>query len=214
MMKVARARPGELGLTRGELAVLGRLRDPAAIQDFVTRLPINHEPEGDTCFTVRAVLRERRAHCIEAALLAACALWLNGEPPLLIDFQAEGDWDHVAALFRRGGCWGSISKSNHVALRHRDPVYRTLRELAISYLHEYHNARGEKSLRTYSRPFDLRRVDPAMWVTGEAGAWEVEARLDATRHYPLLRPGQKRWLRRIDAMEWRSKRIVEYPEHG
>ncbi len=203
------ARAAKLGLTRSETAELRRLRDPAAIQDYIAALPVNHEPDGDTCYTVRQVLRHRRAHCIEAALVAACALYVHGEPPLLIDFQAHDDYDHVAALFRRGGRWGTISKSNHVALRHRDPVYRTLRELAMSYFHEYHNRQGKKTLRNYSRAFDLRRLDPSLWVTGEDHAWEVEARLDGTRHYPLIGAAQVRWLRPIDAMEWRAKHIVE-----
>jgi len=204
-------RAAKLGLTRDEAATLCRLSTPAALQDFITALPINHEPDGDTLYTVRQVLRHRRAHCIEAALVAACALWIHGEAPLLIDFQAHDDYDHVAALFRRGGRWGTISKSNHVALRHRDPVYRTLRELAMSYFHEYHDVRGRKSLRTYSRAFDLRRLDPASWVTGEADAWALEAKLDATRHYALIDARHERFVRGIDAMEWRAKRIIEYP---
>jgi len=203
--------PGELGLTAREHSVLARHGDPHALQMFINAIPTNHEPEGDTCYTVRQVLRHRRAHCIEAALVAACALWIAGEPPLLLDLRAERDWDHVVALFRRRGLWGAISKSNHVALRGRDPVYRSLRELALSYFHEYHNKRGEKSLREYSRAFDLRTIDAVHWVTGEEGAWEVERRIDIARHYPLIPSAQRRYLTRIDAMEWRAKRLIEYP---
>jgi hypothetical protein len=125
--------------------------------------------------------------------------------------RAEGDWDHVVALFRRGGLWGAIAKSNHVALRGRDPVYRTLRELALSYFHEYHNERGDKTLREYSSAFDLRTLDPRAWASGEEGAWEAERRLDLTRHYRLIPASQRRYLTPIDAMEWRAKRLVEYP---
>jgi len=201
----------DVGLTARGRALLIRHADPRALQAFINAIPINHELKGDTCYTVRDVLRYRRAHCIEAALVAACALWLNGEPPLIFDMRAEGDYDHVVALFRRGGFWGAIAKSNHVALRGRDPVYRSLRELALSYFHEYHNERGQKSLREYSRAFDLRLMDPSSWVTGDSGAWEVERRLDLSRHYRLFPAAQSRYLSPIDAMEWKAKRLVEYP---
>ena len=116
--------------------MLARLRTPIQIQDFVSALPVNFEPDGDTCLSVAGALRGRRAHCIEGAFIAACALWMNGEQPLLMDFQARGDDDHVIALFRQNGLWGAISKSNHIWLRWRDPVYRSPRELAMSYFHE------------------------------------------------------------------------------
>ena len=121
-------------------------------------------------------------------MLAACALWIHGEPPLLLDFQAVHDFDHVVAVFRRNGRWGAISKTNGIGLRWRDPVYRNLRELAMSYLHEYYNKRDHKTLRTYSRPYDLRRMTPADWVTAEDGAWDLVDNLEATRHYKLMTP--------------------------
>ncbi len=204
------ARVRDLALTERERALLLRHSDPRSLQAFITAIPINHELDGDTCHTVREVLRHRRAHCIEAALVAACALWLHGEPPLVLDLRARDDWDHVVALFRRGGCWGAIAKSNHVALRGRDPVYRTLRELALSYFHEYHNDRGERTLREYSRAFDLRTLDPRAWVSGEDGAWEAERRIDLSRHYPLIAPSQARYLSRIDALERKAKELVQF----
>jgi hypothetical protein len=199
-----------LGLTAAEHALLRRQSNPQKLQAFVNAIPINFEPDGDTCYTVRQVLRHRRAHCIEAALVAACALWLNGEPPLVFDLRAEGDWDHVVALFRRGGFWGAIAKSNHLALRGRDPVYRSVRELALSYFHEYHNDQGEKTLREYSRPFDLRTLDSSDWVSGEQGAWEAERRIDLSPHYRLFPRSQRRYLTPIDAMQWRARELVEY----
>src|SRR2546421_7423674 len=127
------ARREDLGLTPAEFAVLRRLDTPQKIQRFLHGLGQNFELDGDSCQPVGEVLRTRRAHCIEGAMLAACALWVHGEPPLLLDMRAERDYDHVVALFRRHGRWGAISKTNGVGLRWRDPVYRTLRELAISY---------------------------------------------------------------------------------
>ena len=163
----------DLGLTSAEFGVLRRLDSPRRIQDFVYGLKQNFELGGETCLPVREVLRTRRAHCIEGAMLAACALWVNGEPPLLLDMRAVHDFDHVVALYRRHGRWGAISKTNGIGLRSRDPVYRNLRELAMSYFHEYTNRRNHKTLREYSVPYDLRRMDPHVWVSGEKapGRW-------------------------------------------
>jgi len=198
-----------LGLTRAQTDLLLRLRTPERMQDFVTSLTINHELNGDSCLSVVGVLKHRHAHCIEGAFVAACALWLQGEPPLLMDFHADGDDDHVITLFKRGNCWGAISKSNHVWLRWRDPVYRSLRELAISYFHEYTN-KSAKTLRTYSVPVDLRRFATEMWVTNAEDCWEVGAALCDVRHYPLITPAQARRLMPRDATELRADDLVQY----
>src|SRR5207247_1295873 len=148
--------------------------------------------------SVREVLRRRRAHCIEGAMLAACALWVHGEPPLLMDLRAERDYDHVVVLFRLKGHWVAISKTNPPVLRWRDPVYRSLRELAMSYLHEYANDRAQKTLRSYSRPFDLRGLDPEIWVTSSKNCWDVGEAVDEIRHYPLVTKRQARGFRLRD----------------
>jgi len=199
-----------LGLSRREYATLRRLRSPEKIQQFLYRLKQNFEPDGDSCNSVRVVLRKRRAHCIEGAMLAACALWIHGEPPLLLDFQAVHDFDHVVAVFRRNGRWGAISKTNGIGLRWRDPVYRSLRELAMSYLHEYYNKRDRKTLRTYSRPYDLRRMKPGDWVTAEDGAWSLVDNLEATRHYKLMTRAQTRSLVRRDPFERDVGNLLQY----
>jgi hypothetical protein len=190
--------------------VLQRLRTPEKAQEFVYELKQNFEPNGDTCNSIRVVLRTRRAHCIEGAMVAACALWLNGEPPLLLDMQAVHDFDHVIALFRRRGRWGAISKTNGIGLRWRDPIYANLRELSMSYFHEYYNDRDRKSLRTYSRPFDLRRLDPKIWATAEDGAWDLIDALEATQHYDLLSGAQARALTRRDPFERRVGALLQY----
>ena len=173
-------------------------------------MPANFEIGGQTCLSVREVLRRRRAHCIEGAMLGACALWVHGEPPLLMDLRAERDYDHVVVLFRRNGHWGAISKTNPPVLRWRDPVYRTLRELAMSYLHEYANDRAQKTLRSYSRPFDLRGFDPKLWVTGKKNCWEVGEAVDEIRHYRLINKRQARALRLRDAMERRADSLLQH----
>ncbi len=208
----AHARIGDLGLTRSEYATLKRLNTPDKIQRFVYELKQNFEPDGDSCRTVRTVLREGSAHCIEGAMLAACAFWVNGVPPLLFDLRAVRDYDHVVALYRRGGCWGVISKTNGSVLRSRDPVYRSLRELAMSYFHEYANKHGERTLREYSVPYDLRRLSPAIWVTGDEDCWEVGNALDAARHYRLMTPAQLRRLTARDAFEQRAGDLLQYPK--
>lgn len=205
-------RRAELGLTAREFSVLERLATPPEIQAFLNAIPINHELTGETVHSVRGVLRHRKAHCIEGALLAACALWIHGDPPLLMHLDCDpSDYPHVVALFRRGRAWGAISKSNGAYLRYRDPVYRTLRELAMSYVHEYFDKRGRKTLRSYSGAFDLRRIDPSLWVSNEDACWVAHDRLVALRHYPLVSARQARGLTPRDAFERRSAKLVEYP---
>lgn len=201
-----------VGLTERELSILRPLDTPAKIQAFLNRIRINHEHDGETVLSVREVLRQRRAHCIEGAFVAACALWLHREPPLVMHMDCDlSDYPHVIALYRRGGHWGAISKTNGSRLRFRDPIYRTLRELALSYFHEYANRRGEKTLRSYTRAFDMRRIDPAQWITNPESCWEAHDRLEALHHYPLLTQAQTRQLARCDPFERRVGRLEQYP---
>lgn len=199
------------GLSRGEIAALKRLTTPAKIQDFLDRIPFNYEKGGETHRSVRRVLRDTKAHCIEGALVAAAALILAGEPPLLMDLGARApDDDHVIALYRVHGYWGAISKTNHATIRFRDPVYRTLRELALSYFHEWFmNTNGEKTLERYSEPLDLSRLDPS-WLTAEEDLWWLDAKLDARPHHALVPNGNRRYVRRADAMELAAGRLLEW----
>jgi len=206
-------RPSDLGLAPGEFAVLRRLDTPQKIQAYLLALKQNFEHDGESCRPVREVIRTGRAHCIEGAMLAAAALWAHGEPPLLLDMRAEHDFDHVVAIFKRHGRWGAISKTNGIGLRWRDPVYRTLRELAISYFHEYANKRSHKTLREYSLPFDLRRVDPAVWVHGVKNAWSVCEALDELRHFPLVNRHHMRAVTRRDPFERRVGSLTQYRPH-
>jgi hypothetical protein len=201
-----------LGLTKRERATLARLRTPIAIQDFLDRLPMNHEKGGETHRSVRAALRARKAHCIEGALIAAAALKLQGEKPLILDLVAKAhDDDHVVALYRRRGYWGAISKTNHATIRFRDPIYRTLRELALSYFHEWFmNATGEKTLVSYSRPLDLSRLG-TRWLVAEDDVWELDRALDRQPHYALVPQGNARHIRTADAMELKAGTFIEWP---
>ncbi|OGL95741.1 hypothetical protein A2348_03885 [Candidatus Uhrbacteria bacterium RIFOXYB12_FULL_58_10] len=200
--------------TAEERRVLRSLRTPGRIQDFLNELPQNHEPDGDTCFSPRLVLRHGRAHCVEGAMLAAVALRLVGERPFLLDLTtSDDDQDHVVALFRRNAHWGAISKTNHAVLRYREPVYRTVRELAMSYFHEYFlQSNGKKTLRSYAGPVDLTRFDRRNWMTSEEEVWYVPEYLCAVSHKPVLTRGQIASLRAADWVERRAGEIVEWED--
>jgi len=182
-----------------ERAVFRRLSTPEKIQHFLDHeLAYNKEPDGPTCGSPRRVLRERKAHCMEGALVGAAALRALGYPPLLLDLEAVRDDDHVLAIFRRDGCWGAIAKSNYSGLRYREPVYRGLRELAMSYFEHYYNLRREKTLRNYSRPVNLRRFDSIHWMTSEEDVWAIPEYLTTIHHTPLVTPRVARRLARVD----------------
>jgi hypothetical protein len=121
------------------------------------------------------------------------------------------DYPHVVALFKRGTGWGAISKTNGAVLRYRDPIYRSLRELALSYFHEYADTRGRKTLRSFSSAFDLRRISPELWVINGKNCQQVEDTLTRLRHYPLISARQQRMLARRDPLERRAAKLVEYP---
>lgn len=203
------------GFTEREYAALSRLSTPVKIQDFLDALPMNWEKRGDTHFSPRRVLAEKKAHCMEGALLAAAALWMHGEPPLIMNLSArmgKGDVDHVVALYKRGGRYGAIGKTNHATIRFRDPVYRTPRELALSFFHEWFlNATGEKTLECYSKPLDMRQFGVG-WLTALEDVWFVSDALAERKHYFLVPKGNWRHVRRADAMELAAGRLVEWQE--
>jgi hypothetical protein len=186
-------------LLAAERAVLRRLNTPEKIQHFLDHeVAYNKEPDGPTCGSPRRVLRERKAHCMEGALFGAAALRALGYPPLLLDLEAVRDDDHVLAIFRQDGCWGAVAKSNYSGLRYREPVYRGLRELAMSYFEHYYNLRREKTLRNYSRPVNLRRFDSIHWTTTEEDVWAIPEYLTTIHHTPLVGPRVVHRLGRVD----------------
>src|SRR6202046_3880827 len=172
-----------LGLSPENLRMLRALKTPTRIQKFIDALTYQY---ANTAWSPQRVLRERKGHCLEGALLAAAALRANGHPPLLMDLESVHDDDHVVALYREHGLWGGIAKSNFAGLRFRPPVYRTLRELALSYFVGYYNLRGEYTLRAYSRAVNLARLDRCHWMTAEEDVWCVAEALIAARHYALF----------------------------
>ncbi len=188
------------GLSNAELKALRRLRTPEQVQRFLDSLPYNHDTRPHTCFSPRLVLRNGRAHCMEGALLAAAAFRLAGRPPLIVDLAAVRDDDHILAVFRENGCWGAAAKSSYSGLRFRDPVYRSLRELVMSYFPHYYNPKGEKTLRAYSRPVNLSRFDSRGWMASEADVWYIPEHLASIPHTSLFTPAQVRRLTRMDKL--------------
>jgi hypothetical protein len=193
------------GLTPADVRTLRGLNTPMRIQKFIDGLTYQY---ANTAWSPQRVLRERKGHCMEGALVAAAALRVNGNPPLLMDLEGVRDDDHVVALYREHGLWGGIAKSNFAGLRFRAPVYRTLRELAMSYFEHYYNLRGEHTLRTYSRAVDLTRLDDQGWMTSEEDVWCVPELLIDARHYPLFPDKVARSLPRLD------RRSFEAGMHG
>jgi len=183
------------GFTPAELRKLRSLKDPYGIQRYLDAMPYHL---ADTAWSPRRVLRENTAHCFEGAIFAAAALRANGYPPLIVDFEAERDTDHVLAIYQEKGRWGSIAKSNYTNCRGREPVYRSLRELAMSYFHIYFNMRRERSLRTFSRPVNLKRFDDQQWMTTEKPIWFVVYYLFEIHHYKLMTRAMINHLHRVD----------------
>lgn len=191
-----------LEFSPAELRRLRRMKDPHGIQKFLDAMPYHLE---DTAWSPRKVLAEESAHCLEGAIFAAAAMRANGYPPLLLDFEADHDTDHVIAIFRENGCWGAVAKSNYTGCRWREPIYRTLRELALSYFNSYFNLRRERTMRRFSRPVDLRRFDRQHWMTTDKPVWFIVDYLFKIKHYPLLTPEQVKRLHRVDERLYRAE---------
>jgi hypothetical protein len=177
----------DFGLTRREAGFLSRLTPPWRIQWFLDGL--DYDVAGAACRSPRRVLRERVVQCMDGALFAAAALRIQGHRPLLLDLEAVFDDDHVLALFRQNGCWGSIARSNYSGLRFREAIHPTTRSLVLSYFESYFNLRRQKTLRRYSRPVNLSRFDRLDWMTTEEDLWEIPEYLANIPHRQLL-PGR------------------------
>ena len=199
------------GLDKHELGILKRLTSPVILQDFLESIPYSFDAGRDMLRSPRRVLRERSAHCIEGALLAAAAMHVQGKPALLLDLRSTpDDLDHVVTLYRVGKFWGAISKTNHVVLRFRDPVYRSVRELAMSYFHEYFLDDGRKTMIDYSDPFDVVRRCGTDWITSEEDIWHVAEQLDESRHRLIMSAVQRRNLRPADPVEIAAGKLVSH----
>jgi hypothetical protein len=183
------------GWTAAERAVFKPLDTPTKIQLFLNGL--DYDPRPGTA-SPRLVLRERKANCFEGAMFAAAAFRFHGRPPLIVNMRSYNDDDHVLAVFRQNDAWGCVAKSNYTVLRFREPVYRSIRELMMSYFDVFFNPIREKTLRAYSVPFNLCRFDDQNWMTTEEDISWIGDALDKARHYKVMTPEQLRDLQLTD----------------
>jgi hypothetical protein len=196
--------------TKKEKLLLKKLNTPAKVQDFLNGFPFNFEKKEETLKSPLFTLRAKNAHCFEGALLGAYILSLHGFIPYLLHLEStEEDYDHVMVPFRIGKFWGALSKTNHAVLRYREPVYRNIRELAMSCFHEYFLNDGRKTLRAYSEIFNLNTL-PEDWATREGNLWDIDKKLDKIKHYDVMPKVHLKKLRRADRVEVKAGKIVEY----
>src|SRR5436309_15992145 len=192
------------GFTKPELRTLHALKTPVGVQTFLDDLPYNL---SYTARSPRKVLRDRTASCLEGGIFGAAALRVLGLPPLIFYLEADQDTDHVVAIFKARGHWGAVAKSNFTGCRYREPVYRTLRELAMSYFNIYFNLRFERTLRRYSRPVNLARFDHLNWMTSDKPIWFIAEHLCEIPHTRLFPIALAKNLTRVDPRTIRGEMV-------
>ena len=199
-----------LKFTKKEIVLMQKLDTPAKVQDFLNGLKFNFEETGETLKSPAMVLRTKSVHCLEGAILGAYILSLHGFPPFILHLKAtKDDYDHVITLFKIKGFWGALSKTNHAVLRYREPVYKDIHELVMSYFHEYFLDNGKKTLRKYSEPLDLNTFEKN-WMLEEENLWGIDRELDKIKHYDILLKFHIKKLRKADKIEIKAGKIVEY----
>ena len=187
-----------------------KLDTPAKVQGFLNTLPFNLEEKGETLKSPLYSLRTRKIHCFEGALLGAYILSIHGYKPLLLHLKStDEDYDHVIVPFKINGFWGALSKTNHAVLRYREPIYKSIRELAMSYFHEYFLDNGKKTLRQYSRPLNLNIFEKD-WPVSGGDLWGIDEELDKIKHYDMLPRSMSKKLRKADKIEIEAGKIVEF----
>ncbi len=204
------------GYIKDEISVFRKLNTPAKIQDYLNSIPFNFEKSGQTCYSPREVMKNKTAHCAEGAIFASAVLEFHGHKPLIMDLRSTTkpyDYDHVVAVYKKDGYFGAISKTNHAVLRYREPVYKTIRELVMSYFHEYFLDSGKKTLREYSDLLDLNKFNKLDWRTTSEQLFEIPAYLDDIKHHKILTPKQVKNLRLADKIEVEMGKLVEYKKH-
>lgn len=197
--------------TKKDIALFNKLNTPAKVQDFINKIPFNFE--HDKCDTIKSplrVLRENNAHCIEGAIFSAYVLSLHGYKPKLLHLKTTSDdLEHVITVFKVDGLWGAISKTNHSVLRYRDPIYKTIRELVLSYFHEYFLNSGVKTLRQYSAPLDLNIFEKG-WEVEMEDLWGIDEELDNIKHYDIMPKKSIKNLRKAEKIEIEAGKLIEY----
>ena len=199
-------------LMPAERRLFERLDTPQKIQIFIEKMPPNYELKGETCMSPRRMMQAGVCHCAEGAMFAAAVLIYHGIPTWLMDIQAlPSDQDHIVTLFTQRGLWGAISKTNHAVLRWRDPIYRSTRELAMSYAHEYCLNGGKKSMQAFSKPYSLERIAPKRWVIAPEELDWLMVKVDESPHVPLAPKHALQRRRRMARVELKSQDVTEWP---
>jgi len=187
-----------------------KLNTPAKVQDYLNSLKFNFEKKGETLKSPVMVLREGNAHCIEGAIFGAYILSLHGFTPYLLHLKAtREDYDHIIVPFKLRGLWGALSKTNHAVLRYREPVYKNIRELVMSYFHEYFLDNGAKTLRSYSALLNLNIFEKD-WETHRQDLWGIDQELGRIKHFNVLQKTAIKNLRKADKVEIKAGKVVEY----
>jgi hypothetical protein len=199
-----------LTFTKTEIALMKKLNTPAKVQDFLNSLKFNFEEKGETLKSPLFIMKAKKAHCFEGALLGAYILSLHGFKPYLLHLKAlERDYDHIVAPFKINGFWGALSKTNHAVLRYREPVYKSIPELVMSYFHEYFLDDGTKTLRQYSDLLDLNSFEKD-WMVLDGDLWGIDEELDKIKHYNIVPKKYIRKLRKADKVEIVAGKIIEF----
>lgn len=197
-------------LTPSQRAVLESLQTPALIQAYLDDTLYSSESINRSPLRV---MQDLQAHCLDGGLFAAMALRRLGFPPLIIDLLPETnrDDDHILAIYKVEGCFGAVAKSNYVGLRFREPVYRSLHELVMSYFESYYNIESERCLRAYTRPINLKTYDPLDWPWNDSAADIVEKHLKTLKPIPLITPAQAARLECVDPLSFKAGMLAINP---
>ena len=184
------------------------LTTPQKIQDYLESIPFNHEEDGETCRSAYEVTRHKKAHCLEGAFLACSALLLQKRKPIIISLKVNNkDFDHVITIYKENGYFGAISKTNHAVLGWRDPIYKTIRELVMSYFHEYFLVKnGEKTLRGYSRIINLNRFERE-WIVSSENLFGIAETIFDAPHLSIIPKGNEKFVRKATSLERTSASI-------
>lgn len=193
--------------------IIKKLNTPGKVQDFLDKVPFNFGKGGETYMPPLKSLKAKKMHCFEGAVFACFCLQEHGIKNYLLDLKVKNlkkDSDHTLCVFRTNGYWGAISKTNHSVLRWRDPIYKSIRELAMSYFHEYFLDTGEKTLQSYSKPFDLWKKFGTDWVNGEKDLDDMAKALDKSPHIDFVPQKNKSLIRKAGKTEIKGASITEW----
>lgn len=194
-----------------EYRAIAKLNTPLKIQAFLDSIPFNLEEDGETCMSARRVLSERKAHCMEAGFFAAACLMCAGEKPIIVSLKVKKpDDDHILIIFKQHGHYGALSKTSHPVLRYRDPIYRSIRELVMSYFHEYFLfANGKKTLVGYTNPINLKRFG-TKWITAPEDLWDIAEQIYHLPVLPVVPEKNKKFIRIVPEFERKALDVLEW----